>query len=139
MREEAVVVMFLGLFALSNALTALLLRAVGVTADFWLALFLSLFIVGTNIGFLFLASNCVEEENSLFPCALILFIVPGLILLFALPMWLPPIRLEGIPWDLIAKVSIAGVAVALVWRSPQYAVYAAALLSMLIFAIIVSL
>jgi len=142
MREEFEVITLLGLFTLSNALTALLLRTVGITVDFWFALFLSLFAVGGNAGFLFLASNCVEEGNALLPCALVLFIVPGLILPFALPMWLPPIRLEDIPWDLIAKASITAASVALaavavVRRSPQLAAYAAMLASVLISAIVI--
>jgi len=136
MREDLVL---LGLFALSNALTAFLLRFLGLTVDFWFALFLSLFAVGGNMGFLFLAYRCLDEENSL-PCAaLVFFIVPGLISLFTSPSWLPPIRLEGIPWDLIAKASIAGAAAVIIWRYPQYIIYAVALLSMLIFAIILSL
>jgi len=144
MREEVESITLLALFALSNALAALLLRAVGIATDFVFALFLSIFVAGVNATFLLWTVDCVEDRGSLFPCALLLFTIPGLISLYALPKLLPPIRLEDIPWEIVAKASTAGAVVALtalaaVRRSFDYALYAIALLSMLIFAAILSL
>jgi len=110
---------------------------------FYLALILAFLVVGANAGFLLVAANCAEGENSLLPCAFYLFTIPALAWLAALPKWLPPLRLESVPWHLVvqaafAAASVALAAVAVVRRSPQLAVYAAMLTSILIFVVILS-
>jgi len=143
MREEFEIVTALAMFILSNALTVLALKAVGLSLDFWVALILAFLVVGANAGFLALAANCVEEENSLLPCVLYLFTVPALAWLAALPNWLPPVRLENVPWRLVAQTTFAAASVALavlaaVRRSLKLAVYAAMLTSVLVFAVAIS-
>jgi len=143
MREELEITTLLALFVLSNALTVLAMRAVGLTLDFWLALVLAFLVVSANAGFLLAAVNCAEEENSLLPCALYLFVIPALAWLAALPKWLPPIRLESVPWHLVAQAALAAASAALaalsaIRRSPKLAVYAAMLASILIFAVVLS-
>jgi len=143
MREEFEVAILLALFVLSNALTVLAMRAVGLSLDFWVALILVFFVVGANAGFLALVANCAEEENSLLPCAFYLFTIPALAWLAALPKWLPPVSLEGVPWRLVAQAAFAAASVALavlaaVRRSLKLAAYAAMLVSILIFAVVIS-
>lgn len=143
MREEFEAAILLALFVLSNTLTVLAMRAVGLSLDFWVALILAFLVVGANAGFLALVANCVEEENSLLPCVLYLFIVPALAWLAALPNWPPPVHLENVPWRLVAQAAFATASVALalvaaIRRSPKLAAYAAMLASILIFAVVIS-
>lgn len=143
MRVELEVVILLVLFVLSNTLTVLALKVVGLSLDFWVALILTLFVVGVNAGFLALVANCAEEENSLLPCALYLFVVPTFAWLTALPKWFPPIRLEDVPWHLVVQTTFVATSVvlaasAVILRSLKLVVYADMLTSILIFTVIIS-
>jgi len=142
MREEHEVTILLTLFVLSNTFTVLAMKAAGLLLDFWTALILAFFVVGANAGFLALVANCAEE-SSLFPCALYLFTIPALAWLAVLHNWLPPVRLENVPWRLVAQTTFVAASVALavlaaIRRSLKLAVYAAMLASILIFAVVIS-